>query len=222
MDRASLQVIWAALLPDHAVVEAGSYSSSAQPGGASEQLATAGMQDSRRLEFLSGRLYARKALAALGREPIDIPIAIDRGPQWPEGVVGSITHTLGSSGGWASAAVSYVATVSSLGIDMECSENLDARALDVVLTSTERAFLMNVPPALRFREASLFWCAKEATLKAARGVTDPSEVEIQLSKSGEQFRATRRSAQQNAREDAWVFEGRTSYSDGFAFAVAYR
>ena len=223
MDSASLQRVWAALLPHHVVVRVGGYSTSALPGGASEAIAAATMQDSRRLEFLSGRLYARKALQALGhRGSADIPVAGDRGPLWPEGVVGSITHTLGGTGGWAAAAVCEVARFGSLGIDMECRDNFDASALEVVLTPTERAALKSAPPALRSHSAGLIWCAKEAVIKAARGTTDPGDIEIALSKSSVQFRATLRSDAPEAQGRERVFEGRASYEDGFAFAAAYR
>jgi 4'-phosphopantetheinyl transferase EntD len=218
MNSEILQAIWTTLLPSHVVVEVGGYSTTAKPGGASEQLATTGMEESRRVEFLSGRLYARKALIALGREPTEIPIAADRGPQWPEGLVGSITHTLGATGGWATAVVTDVATLSSLGVDLECCENLDPRALEMVLTVRERAHLMTTPPALRVREAGWIWCAKEAALKAARGTAELSEVEIVFLNSGDQFCASRRSEQ----FEDWIFEGRLAYHDGYALAAAYR
>ncbi len=105
---------------------------------------------------------------------------------------------------------------------MECCENFDVRALDVILTPTERASLKSAPPALRTRAASLIWCAKEAVIKAARGTTDPSSIEIALSNSGAQFRATPRSDVPEAPKGEWVFEGRASHGDGFAFAAAYR
>jgi 4'-phosphopantetheinyl transferase EntD len=222
VDSASLRVIWASLLPAQVVVELGAYSPSAQPAGLSERSATENMQDSRRVEFLSGRLYARKALIALGREPADIPVAIDRGPHWPDGVIGSITHALGADGGWATAAVAQVTTLQSLGIDMEACENLDSRAIDVILRPTERAYLTKIPLAHRFRQASLLWCTKEAAIKAARGITEPSEVEIVLSDSGLEFRATKGSSSREASGKEWSFEGRTMCSDGFAFAAAYR
>ena len=222
VDSTSLRVIWEALLPDHIVIEVGDYSTSAQPGGASEQEAAAAMQDARRLEFLSGRFYARKALLVLGRRPVDIPVAADRGPVWPDGIVGSITHTLGTTSGWAAAAVSDVATVRSLGIDMESCENLDSRALEVVLTPTERAYLTKIPLALRSRQAGLIWCAKEAALKAARGMTEPTEVEIVLSESSQEFRATRRPRLPEEPGKEWAFEGHALCCDGFAFAAAYR
>jgi 4'-phosphopantetheinyl transferase EntD len=222
IDSEILRAVWRALLPKHVAVEVEGYSTSAQPGAALEQAAAVAMQDTRRLEFLSGRRCARKALVALGREPSDIPVAVDRGPQWPEGIVGSITHTLGRGGGWASAAVGLVARVSALGIDMEYCDALDTRALDVVLTRSERSYLMNIPVALRAREGGLIWCAKEAALKAVRGISEPSEVEIVLSKSGEWFRASKRPELSGAGREEWAFEGRTSYNGGYAFAAAFR
>jgi 4'-phosphopantetheinyl transferase EntD len=222
VDSVALHRIWAALLPDNVVVEVERYSGAAQPAGAAERMAVAGMQDARRVEFLSGRMCARKALAALGRPPAEIPIAPDRGPQWPDGIVGSITHTADETGGWVSAAVSAVATLGSLGIDMERCEEVDARALDSVLTPAERTFLLELPVNSRSRQASLIWCAKEAALKAARGISELVEVEIILSESGECFRATPRHARSQPSNRDSGFEGRTHCTEGFAFAAAYR
>ena len=47
----------------------------------------------RRVEFATGRLCARRAMAALGHARVSIPRAQDRVPIWPDGIVGSITHT---------------------------------------------------------------------------------------------------------------------------------
>ncbi|MCK4711778.1 MAG: 4'-phosphopantetheinyl transferase superfamily protein [Marinosulfonomonas sp.] len=48
---------------------------------------------SRRAEFLAGRYAARQALVAGHHSVSDIKIGPDRCPDWPKGVVGSISHT---------------------------------------------------------------------------------------------------------------------------------
>jgi 4'-phosphopantetheinyl transferase EntD len=47
----------------------------------------------RKHEFATGRWCAREALAALGVAPVPIVMGSRRGPIWPEGTTGSITHT---------------------------------------------------------------------------------------------------------------------------------
>jgi 4'-phosphopantetheinyl transferase EntD len=210
------------LLPPGVAIEIGSYVDDAQAGGDLEKAYVVGMQRSRRIEFLSGRFYARKALLELGHRAGDIPMASDRGPEWPAGIVGSITHTAYHAECWATAAVCQSGAIRALGIDMENCAQLDARAVDVVLSDAERAVLKRSRAVDRRRSAALIWCAKEAALKAARGVTDPLEVEIQLSESGAQFLASWRPATPARRNAAWSFEGRTAFREGYAFAAAYR
>lgn len=71
----------------------------------------------RKLEFLAGRHCAREALRALvpDRTPEPIAIADDRGPRWPPGFVGSISH----SHGVASAAVARCDDARAIGLDIE-------------------------------------------------------------------------------------------------------
>jgi enterobactin synthetase component D len=69
----------------------------------------------RQREFLAGRWCAKQALQSLGAGSIHVAIAEDRAPVWPDGVVGSITH----SGDFAAAAVAWAADIAALGIDSE-------------------------------------------------------------------------------------------------------
>jgi enterobactin synthetase component D len=70
----------------------------------------------RRREFTVGRVAAQSALRQLleGTPPPVLPGA-DRAPQWPTGVVGTISH----SNGWGLAAVDHAALTGSLGLDLE-------------------------------------------------------------------------------------------------------
>src|SRR3979409_1002599 len=47
----------------------------------------------RQREFLAGRWCAEEALQCLGAGSTHVAMAKDRAPIWPDGVVGSITHT---------------------------------------------------------------------------------------------------------------------------------
>lgn len=73
----------------------------------------------RKAEFLAGRYCARQALAhaAEGRAPLasPLPSRADRAPEWPDGYVGSITHTRG----FVAAAAARAEEVRSLGLDSE-------------------------------------------------------------------------------------------------------
>ena len=71
----------------------------------------------RQIEYLAGRHCVRQALRGCAPEAADIVVGIgmQREPLWPEGVIGSITH----SHGFASAAVAASSHVRALGIDVE-------------------------------------------------------------------------------------------------------
>lgn len=66
------------------------------PGGAllpEEEPAKARAVTKLQLEFTSGRVAARQAVQNLNHQLNTIPMAPDRSPIWPAGLVGSITHS---------------------------------------------------------------------------------------------------------------------------------
>ena len=65
-----------------------------------EETSVAHAVPKRRTEFRTGRAYARAALAALGCAPAPIPVGESRQPLWPNGFLGSISH----SGPWVGCA----------------------------------------------------------------------------------------------------------------------
>jgi 4'-phosphopantetheinyl transferase EntD len=80
-----------------------------------EQAMVAGAAERRRREFLSGRTCAHAALAALGRDDGPIGVGARRQPEWPAGVVGSISH----GRDWAGAVVALDDDAWGLGFDIE-------------------------------------------------------------------------------------------------------
>lgn len=80
-----------------------------------EELALGRAVEKRRREFTTARLCARAALEQLGFSAAPIPTG-DRGePQWPAGVVGSITHCEG----YRACAVARSGQITTVGIDAE-------------------------------------------------------------------------------------------------------
>lgn len=115
---------------------------------------------SRRAEFSTGRWCAREALRTIGQEPVAIPMGPFRGPVWPEGVCGSITHDAGVS----IAVAARVQDYSGIGIDL-----LDpGRATPIleeagsVLDAPGDRYAADLPVAPRV----LFFGAKESVIKA--------------------------------------------------------
>lgn len=103
-----------------------------------EQTVVARAVASRRREFTTARACARMALARLGQPAVAVLPGLRGAPQWPEGVVGSITHCAG----YRAAAVALAQDVISLGVDAEPNEPLpDHGMLEMIALDEERARL---------------------------------------------------------------------------------
>jgi 4'-phosphopantetheinyl transferase EntD len=131
-----------------------------------EAPAVAGAVDRRRREFTAGRLAARRAMAELGAPARPIPSGPDRAPRWPDGIVGSISHT-------PTACVAAVAraTVRSLGIDLEPAAALAPELAASICTGPELAWLETQPAARRGLLATLIFSAKECAYKTRYPLT---------------------------------------------------
>lgn len=114
----------------------------------------------RRNEFVTVRHCARLALQQLGQPPVPILKGEKGEPCWPDGIVGSLTHTAGFRG----AVVAHSVDVRSVGIDAEPHDVLPAGVLDAVSLPAERAELAELPTELHWDR--ILFCAKEATYKA--------------------------------------------------------
>jgi len=93
--------------------------------------------DKRRREFTAGRECARIALGKLGVAPAAILIGERGAPQWPAGVVGSITHCEG----YRAAAAAHASEVAAIGLDAEPDAPLPTGVLNVISLPAERARL---------------------------------------------------------------------------------
>lgn len=119
--------------------------------------------EKRRQEFTTGRECARGALAALGVAAAPILRGYRGAPQWPDGIVGSITHCAG----YCAAAVARTEELLTIGLDAEPNAPLPGGVLELVSLPAERARLR----ALAALSSSMSWdrllfCAKEAVYKA--------------------------------------------------------
>ncbi len=118
--------------------------------------------DKRRREFTTARYCARRALAALGHPPAPI-LRGDRGaPEWPAGIIGSLTHC----DGYRAAALTHATDLASIGIDAEPHAPLPGGVLDSIARPEEQRWLA----AARAADPTVCWdrlvfCAKEAVYK---------------------------------------------------------
>ena len=111
----------------------------------------------RRDEFIAGRRCARVALARIGIEPCALMPDEDRSPQWPVGVVGSISHTAGL----CCAVAAHTDTIACMGVDIEATTRISQRVIERVSHPLEADFVRGD----RAR-GSLIFSAKEAFFKA--------------------------------------------------------
>lgn len=123
----------------------------------------AGRWERRRRQFATARTCARRSLAELGLEPAPLLPGPGGAPQWPAGVVGSITHC----DGYRAAVVARTTDVAALGIDAEPAEPLPHGVLGLVASDGERAAVERLAagrPEVPWDR--LLFSAKEAVYKA--------------------------------------------------------
>jgi enterobactin synthetase component D len=117
----------------------------------------------RRTEFLAGRLCATKAIQDFHPDWTgQVGINPDGSPRWPEGLVGSITHTQG----FASAAVAPNGDWLNIGMDSERTTEADVlkAAGRIVIREDERRLRARLPvPDDQF--IALIFSAKESIYK---------------------------------------------------------
>jgi 4'-phosphopantetheinyl transferase EntD len=119
--------------------------------------------DKRRREFATARGCARRALAVLGVPPVAIPRGERGAPQWPPGIVGSITHCAG----YRAAAVARASDVLTIGLDAELDDTLPDGVLEMISSPGERTRLRDLTAAAADTSWDrLLFSAKEATYKA--------------------------------------------------------
>ncbi|MFE7812257.1 4'-phosphopantetheinyl transferase [Streptomyces sp. NPDC057433] len=128
-----------------------------------EESVVDGAGPERRAEFTTARHLARAALSHLGVAPAPLLPGPRRAPDWPTGVVGSITHCAGYRAAVVARRTSFV----TLGVDAEPNAPLPANVLRRIATAAELAQvaeLLAVRPEVCWDR--LVFSVKEAVHKA--------------------------------------------------------
>lgn len=137
--------------------------------------------EKRRSEFSAGRLCSKRALAEFGIINFPLQINDDRRPRWPEGIIGSISHTHV----YCAALVGRTTDARAIGFDVERTERIGEELWDVLFTSCEQARLRALPLARRAIGATIVFSAKEAFYKCHFAFSptwlDFTDVEINVS-----------------------------------------
>lgn len=128
-----------------------------------EEAVIAGAVDKRRREFTTARACARAALARLGLPPAPILPGPRGAPQWPDGVVGSMTHCAG----YRACMVARDREFLTIGLDAEPHGKLPDGVLEMISSDEERKHLTTLAAAVpgTYWDRILF-SAKESVYKA--------------------------------------------------------
>lgn len=132
-----------------------------QPLHPAEHAYAESLGEPRRREFALGRACARRALAGLGIHDFPLLNRADRTPQWPPGVVGSLTHCRG----FCAVAVARRGEIVGLGLDAEPSRSLSDRMLQRITTAFERSYIAELPDPPRYGWGLAIFTAKESLYK---------------------------------------------------------
>jgi 4'-phosphopantetheinyl transferase EntD len=116
----------------------------------------------RRVEFAGGRFCSRQAFVRLGVKPCAVGRREDGAPVWPDGLVGSISHT----DVYCGAVVARRADYRYLGLDIEKVGSLERECWPIVLTGVEREQCATLPARAVNRYAALVFSAKECVFKS--------------------------------------------------------
>jgi enterobactin synthetase component D len=167
---------------------------------------------SRQIDFATGRLVARRLLRDLGYPDRAIERDVDRVPVWPDGVLGSISHTNGA----CLVAVSVDSTLRGVGVDVEVDEPRTDRFLERITTPGERERLGSAAEGQRL--ATQIFSIKEAVYKACfpaiRDRWGFRDVEVEMDRATGRFLA-------RAPAPAGNVEGQLSTLEGRVWTVAF-
>jgi 4'-phosphopantetheinyl transferase EntD len=159
----------------------------------------------RRREFRAGRIYARRALAALACPPQPLPVGPSRQVIWPPGFLGSISH----SDEVCAAIVARCADYCGAGIDLESDRPLDDDGMRALIFRPEER-------SIAWSEgdpAKLLFVIKEAVYKAYHPQTNCflefSDLSVQIDAAEQSFHA------ELMRSDAPPLAGRRSFAGNF-------
>jgi 4'-phosphopantetheinyl transferase EntD len=142
----------------------------------------------RQREFAAGRVCARRLLRQLDLGADALLSDDDRVPRWPEGVIGSITH----SAGQCAVAVARSDALRAIGLDLERADAVRPELWRRIFRPSEIERLHSAPAERQPRLAALAFSAKEATYKClfpeSRVALGLRDVEVELDLQDRRFR----------------------------------
>jgi 4'-phosphopantetheinyl transferase EntD len=128
----------------------------------------------RSLEFASGRHVARLALTAIGQPPASIPIGTGGEPIFPDGVVGSLSHTSRHAG----ALVSRANRHASVGVDVGDARTLGTAAVRLMTTAEIALVTAKGWASTEAQAQNMVFGAKEALFKCQYPFTQKRDLDF--------------------------------------------
>lgn len=143
--------------------------------------------EKRRLEFMAGRICAKRALSEFGITNFPLLVAEDKTPIWPSNIVGSISHTKGYCG----IAIAKKKNYKSIGFDVERIKDVKKDTWPIICTKNELLFIDSLHIPMQQKYASLIFSAKECFYKYQYPLTkswlDFHDVEIIINPNSNEF-----------------------------------
>lgn len=128
----------------------------------------------RSLEFASGRHEGRLALAAIGQPPASIPMGAGGEPIFPQGVVGSLSHTSRH----AAALVSRAHRHASVGVDVGDTRTLGKAAARLMTTAEIALVTAKGWASTEAQAQNVVFGAKEALFKCQYPLTQKRDLDF--------------------------------------------
>lgn len=118
----------------------------------------------RKAEFIAGRYCIKMASKELGIQIESLPVDQDRSPEWPVGIIGSITH----SNTLAIGCVGRVSQFRSIGIDTEevLNKEIIENIKDTISVQTERDLISALDEDSQRLAYTVLFSGKESLFKA--------------------------------------------------------
>lgn len=123
--------------------------------------------EKRRLEFAAGRVCARQSLASIGFAEAPLVATPDGAPSWPNGAIGSISHT----DGYCVAVAGLTEQFRGVGVDAEVLGRVLPDLWSLVFRAEEINRLRSLSYSRRMEMATIMFSAKEAFYKCQFAVT---------------------------------------------------
>ena len=136
----------------------------------------------------------------LGRPAVALPADPDRSPRWPQGLVGSISHSRTT----CIAIVALREHCRSVGVDVEPDRDLPRELWNLICRPEELQRVSDLPEAERARWVTRVFCAKEAYYKwvypQIHALLDFQDVAIEMAPTLDDTRFVAHPLRQGARD----------------------